>query len=89
MLQPATLPESLLDRAKRLSKEMAIHKQNARKKQKREQSKLRYNKQREEIPIDKKQHYKEHREEKQKIIKYTVMKKFSNKKNTTKRTAIK
>ena len=28
MLQPATLPESLLDRVKRLSKEMAIHKQN-------------------------------------------------------------
>jgi len=57
MLQPATLPESLLDRAKRLSKEMAIHKQNARKKQKREQSKLRYNKQRQEILIDRKQHY--------------------------------
>ena len=66
MLQPATLPESLLDRAKRLSKEMAIHKQNAIKKRKREQSKLRYNKQREQILIDKKQHYKEHREEKRK-----------------------
>jgi hypothetical protein len=66
MLQPATLPESLLDRAKRLSKEMTIHKQNARKKRKREQSKLRYNIQREEILIDRKQHYKEHCEEKQK-----------------------
>jgi hypothetical protein len=64
MLQPATLPESLLDRAKRLREEMAIQKQYARKKQKREQSKLRYNRQREEILIEKKQAYQIHRDEK-------------------------
>ena len=64
MLQPSTSPESLLDRAKHLSEEMAMHKQIARKEQKRKLSKLRYNKQREEILIRKKQHYKEHHKEK-------------------------
>ena len=43
----------MLERAKRLREDIMIHKQNSRKKRKRELSKLRYNMQREEILIEK------------------------------------
>ena len=89
MLQPSTSPEGLLDRAKCFSEEMAMHKQIARKEQKRKLSKLRYNKQREEILIRKSNIIKNIAKKSIKVTEYTVMKKLSNKKDTMKRTAIK
>jgi hypothetical protein len=56
---------------------------------KRELSKLRYNKQREEILIGKSNTIKNIAEKSKTIIKNTVMKKFSFKKNTMKRTVMK